>query len=193
MGILACARAGVDLLDHADRLDNECIDAILERDLTVIPSVMYPVRTVQIFDAGLMQPFLPDPVPELFKDVIDGARADLEHVHNMLPRAVAAGVRFASGDDYGTGYLFHGEYAVEHEYYVKEVGLDPLEILRWATKNGAEAMGRADELGTIEVGKLADLVVVDGDPVADIACLQDREKLIAVMQGGVFYKDVLAA
>jgi len=192
VGILECARAGVDLLDHADRLDDECIDLILERDLTVIPSAMYTARTLQIYDAGLMQPFLPDPIPEMFTDVINGARADLENLHEVLPKAVAAGVRFASGDDYGTGYLFHGEYAVEHEYYVKEVGLDPLEVLRWATKNGAEAMRRADDLGTIEVGKLADLVVVDGDPVADITCLQDTNRLLAIIQGGAFYKDAFA-
>ncbi|MEE3330212.1 MAG: amidohydrolase family protein, partial [Myxococcota bacterium] len=71
-------------------------------------------------------------------------------------------------------------------------GLDPLEVLRWATKNGAEAMQRADDLGTIEVGKLADLVVVDGDPVADITCLQDTDRLLAIVQGGAFYKDALA-
>ena len=58
LGILTCVRAGVDLIDHADQLDNECIDAILEHDATIVPSVMYVVRTLELFEQGLMQPFL---------------------------------------------------------------------------------------------------------------------------------------
>ena len=52
-------------------------------------------------------------------------------------------------------------------------------------------MDRRDELGTVEQGKLADLLVVNGDPIADIGCLQDRDKLLAVMKGGLFVKDRL--
>ncbi|MEZ4215877.1 MAG: amidohydrolase family protein [Myxococcota bacterium] len=191
-GILACVRAGVDLLDHVDQLDTECIDAIAERDLTIVPSLMYCVRTLQVFDAGMMAPFLPDPVPPIFLEVMDQMREDVANISAMLAPANAAGVRIVTGDDYGTGYLFHGEYGVELTYYVKECGIAPLDALRWATRAGAEAMGRADELGTIEVGRLADLVVVDGDPVADIQCLESRDNVLAVLKGGVFEKDRLA-
>lgn len=187
-GILACARAGVDLIDHADQLDDECIEAILERDLTIVPSAMYVVRTLQLFDEGMMQSFLPDPIPPIFEETIRTMRSDLENSAVFLPRAVRAGVRIASGDDYGTAYLLHGEYAKEYAYYVDEVGIDALEVLRWATLAGAEAMGRGDELGSIEVGKLADLLVVDGDPVSDIACLQDPERIAIVLKGGNFEK-----
>jgi len=191
-GILACARAGVDLIDHGDRLDAECIDAIATRDLTLVPSVMYCVRTLQVFDAGLMKPFLPDPVPPIFQQVIDQMRDDVANIGQMLSQAQAAGVRIVTGDDYGTGYLLHGEYGVELTYYVKECGIAPIDVLGWATKSGAEAMGRAHDLGTIEAGKLADLVVVDGDPTTDIQCLENADNVLAVLKGGVFEKDELA-
>ena len=187
-GILACARAGVDLIDHADQLDAECIDAILERDLTIVPSVMYVVRTLELFDQGLMKPFLPDPIPPIFMQTIEGMRADLANMTAMLPEAARAGVRIVSGDDYGTAYLAHGEYAKEYTYYVEAMGFDARQVLRWATSSAAEAMGRGGELGRVEAGLLADLIVVDGDPTEDIRCLEDPDRISAVMKEGVFFK-----
>ena len=64
-------------------------------------------------------------------------------------------------------------------------------MIRWATKNGAETVDRSDDLGTIEVGKFADLLVIDGDPVADITCLKDRTNIQAIVKNGSFYKDAL--
>ena len=63
--------------------------------------------------------------------------------------------------------------------------MTPLEVVRCATRTGAEIMGRADEFGTLEPGKFADVLVVDGDVAADISVLEDRSRFIAVMQGGV--------
>ena len=190
-GILACARAGVDVIDHADQLDDECIDAILENDASIVPSVMYVVRTLQFFDQGLMQPFLPDPIPPVFEQTVASMRTDLENMAEVLPRADRAGVRILSGDDYGTAYLAHGEYAKEYTYYVEEMGFDPRRVLTWATSYPAEAMGYGDELGRVEAGMLADLIVVDGDPLTDIRCLEDAVSICAVMKDGVFYKDTL--
>jgi imidazolonepropionase-like amidohydrolase len=68
---------------------------------------------------------------------------------------------------------------------VKHVGFTPLEALKCATKTGAEIMGRGDELGTLRAGKLADVLVVDGDVLADISILEDRKRILAVMQGGI--------
>jgi imidazolonepropionase-like amidohydrolase len=70
-------------------------------------------------------------------------------------------------------------------FFVKYVGLTPLEVIKCATKTGAEIMGRGVEFGTVETGKLADLLVVDGDVLADISFLEDRSRFVAVMQGGV--------
>jgi imidazolonepropionase-like amidohydrolase len=68
---------------------------------------------------------------------------------------------------------------------VRYVGLTPLEVITCATRTGAEIMGRADEFGTLEAGKLADILVVDGDVEKDISVLEDRSRFIAVMQGGL--------
>jgi imidazolonepropionase-like amidohydrolase len=78
----------------------------------------------------------------------------------------------------------------EYEIYTKQLGIPALSVLRWATKNGARAMGLADELGTIAAGKLADLLVVDGDPSADIGVL--RTGIQIVMKDGQIVRDRLA-
>ena len=64
-------------------------------------------------------------------------------------------------------------------------------MVRWATRNGAELMRKGDRLGTIAEGKLADLLVVDGDPLSDVTVLQQQERLLAVVKDGVFHTDRL--
>jgi len=104
----------------------------------------------------------------------------------LVPKANAAGVKLLIGDDFGVAGLMHGDYAKELEAYVNGAGIPALDVIGWATRNGAEMLGMKDELGTIEVGKLADLLVVNGDPVKDITVLQDRANLDVVMKGGTF-------
>jgi imidazolonepropionase-like amidohydrolase len=77
-------------------------------------------------------------------------------------------------------------------FFVRYVGLSPLEVITCATKTGAEILGRADELGTLEPGKLADVLVVDGDVLADVSALEDRTRFLAVLQGGVIKAGRLA-
>ena len=89
------------------------------------------------------------------------------------------------GGDYGFAWNPHGDYAKELTFFVEFVGFAPLETIRCATKTGAEIMGRADEIGTLEVGKLGDVLVVDGDVLGDISILEDRSRFLAVLQGGV--------
>ena len=88
---------------------------------------------------------------------IEVVRREYDHACRMIPKANVAGVRLLVGDDYGVLALPHGSYASELEFYVKELGVAPLDVLRWATRNGAEAMGRATA-GRWRAGKLADLV-----------------------------------
>ena len=115
-------------------------------------------------------------------------KSTIQVCKNVRKHALEAGVKIASGDDYGTPFLLHGEYATELEFYVKQAGIAPLEVIRWATHHGAEAMGMPEDLGDVKVGKLADLLVVDGDPLQDIRCLQDRDNLEAILKGGAFVK-----
>jgi imidazolonepropionase-like amidohydrolase len=104
-------------------------------------------------------------------------------MRERLAAAAAAGVKFVPGDDYGFGALPHGSYSGELACYVEECGIDPLEVIRWATRNGGALTGIPD-LGTIAPGKLADLLVVDGDPSRDIRVLMQPERLLAVFKGG---------
>jgi imidazolonepropionase-like amidohydrolase len=89
------------------------------------------------------------------------------------------------GGDYGFAWNPHGTYAKELTFFVRHVGFSPPETIRCATKTGAEIMGRGQEFGTLEVGKLADVLVTGGDVVGDISILEDRTRFLAVMQGGV--------
>jgi len=81
---------------------------------------------------------------------------------------------------------------MELSFFVKDVVLTPLEVLTCASRTVTEIMGRGDEFGTLERGKLADVLVVDGDPVKDITVLGDRSKFLAIMQGGVIKAGQLA-
>ena len=166
---LICARAGVDILDHVDGLDEECIEAIVEHDCLVLPSLFLPyICGSGQGKADYCQRFDP---------------ADYNHMLEMLPRAMAAGVKIIPGDDYGVWDLPHGDYARELVWYVEEAGFSPLEVINCVTRNGGALTGIAD-LGTIAAGKLADFLVVDGDPSVDIRILLNREHIQAVVKGG---------
>ena len=117
--------------------------------------------------------------------VIDGHQETLEGGAESALRILKAGGRLGMGGDYGFAWNPHGDYAKELTFFVNYVGFTPLQTITCATKNGAEIMGRGDEFGTLEPGKLADVLVVDGDVLADIAILEDRTRFLAVLQGGV--------
>jgi len=116
----------------------------------------------------------------------------LEMGYKAVQKANKAGVRLVIGDNFGTSWMPHGTYAVELEFYVKYVGISPLDVIRWATRNGAGLLGMGDEIGTIEAGKIADRLVVNGDPIRDICVLSDRTRLDSVMKGGEFVESRLA-
>ena len=173
--ILLCVKLGVHIIDHGDGLDQECFGPLVESGTFLTPSLLFPKEMMMVM-AG--HPFA------------DAMKQPWDEMAAVLPAASAAGVKLLVGDDYGAFTLTHGRYGEEMELYVRECGVPALEVLRWATKHGAEAMGI--DAGIIEAGKLADLVVVDGDPSADIAVLKDREKILAVFKGGMAVKDNLA-
>jgi imidazolonepropionase-like amidohydrolase len=165
--ILECIELGVDVIDHADELDGECIEAMVSAGTFVAPSALYLEKLLAL-------PELRVPGSE---PVIEASERELENLLQRVPEANAAGVKLVVGDDFGTVLLPHGTYAEELDFYVKRFGISPLDVIRWATRNGAELAGVEAELGTVEAGKLADLLVVDGDPTVDISVLGDRDKL----------------
>jgi len=121
----------------------------------------------------------------LSQRVIDGHQETLEGGAASYRKILKAGGRIGMGGDYGFGWNPHGDYAKELSFFVNYVGFSPLETLKCATKTGAEIMGRAHDLGTLEPGKLADVLLVDGDVLKDITLLEDRRNILTVLQGGV--------
>jgi imidazolonepropionase-like amidohydrolase len=105
-------------------------------------------------------------------------------------KALAAGVRMALGTDLGS--FGRGENAGELAYMV-EAGMTPMQAIVSATRRGAECMGLGGEVGVVRAGLLADLLVVDGDPLQDVRILQDQARLQLIMQNGVIHKNLLGS
>jgi imidazolonepropionase-like amidohydrolase len=173
-GIKNALRAGYDCIEHGTFMDDEALDLLLQRDVPCVPALYFEKASI-----------LRGPEFGLPQAVIDGHQETLDGGTASALRILRAGGRIGLGGDYGFGWNPHGDYAREITFFVKDVGFTPLEAIKCATKTGAEIMGRASEFGTVEAGKLADLLIVDGDVLADIALLEDRKRFIAVMQGGI--------
>jgi imidazolonepropionase-like amidohydrolase len=180
-GIKNALRAGYDTIEHGTFMDDEAMDLLLERNTPVIPALYFEKASVEL-----------GPQFGLPQAVIDGHQETLDGGAESARRILRAGGRLGMGGDYGFGWNPHGDYARELVFFVRDVGLTPLEVIKCATKTGAEIMGRGDEFGTLEKGKLADVLVVDGDPVKDIGVLTERKRFLAVMQGGVLKAGSLA-
>jgi imidazolonepropionase-like amidohydrolase len=178
--ILMAVDLGIDVVDHADGMDRECIDRIVAAGVFVVPSMFFVYRLWEMLKG--VNPAM-----------AQSMRDDLDAAFEILPVAAGAGVKLVLGDDYGAAGFPHGIYGQELEFYVKVAGIAPLDVIRWATVNGAALMGRADELGTVTTGKRADLLVVDGDPITDISVLADRARILAIMKDGHFVKDEITA
>lgn len=108
----------------------------------------------------------------------------IETVGRMRKR----GIRVLPGGDYGFAYTPHGTYARDLWLFVKLLGFSPMDALVAATRLGGEIMGRSGELGVVTAGALADLLVVDGDPLANIELLQDRRALRMIMKDGALHR-----
>ena len=173
-GIKNALRAGYDTIEHGTFIDDEGLDLLLARDVPCVPALYFEKASI-----------LRGPEFGLPQTVIDGHQETLDGGSASALRILRAGGRIGLGGDYGFGWNPHGDYAREISFFVKDVGFTPLEAIKCATKTGAEIMGRADEFGTVETGKLADLLIVDGDVLKDITLLEDRSRFIAVIQGGV--------
>ncbi len=180
-GIKNALRAGYDTLEHGTFMDDEAMELLLERDVPVVPALYFEKVSVER-----------GPEFGLSQAVIDGHQETLDGGAESALRILRAGGRIGMGGDYGFGWNPHGDYAKELTFFTREVGFTPLETITCATKTGAEIMGRGDEFGTLEAGKLGDVLVVDGDVSEDITLLEDRDRFLAVMQGGVVKAGSLA-
>ncbi|MGL5005084.1 MAG: amidohydrolase family protein, partial [Casimicrobium sp.] len=98
------------------------------------------------------------------------------------------GIRVLPGGDYGFAFTPHTQNARDLEFFVKYLGMTPMEAIRSCTLYGGQVMKRGHELGLVKEGYLADLLLVDGDPLANISILRDPKRILAVMKDGNFAK-----
>ncbi|MEX2146746.1 MAG: amidohydrolase family protein [Candidatus Rokuibacteriota bacterium] len=170
------AQAGVDSIEHATYANDDTLKRIADQGLFLVPGLRY---LYSIIDNG--------PRFGIAEDIIgpSGLRDEIKQAADTYRRARDLGIRLCPGGDFGFAWCPHGEYAKDIQVFVDVLGFSPLEAIVAATRHGAELMRMQDRIGTLVPGKLADLVVVDGDPLRDIAVLQDRARL-AVMKGGRF-------
>ncbi len=173
-GIKNALRAGYDAIEHGTFMDQEALDLLLKRDVPCVPALQFEYASI-----------VHGPEFGMSQRVVDGHQETLDAGAESARMILRAGGRLGMGGDYGFAWTPHGTYAKELTFFVNFVGLTPLEVLTCATKTGAEIMGRGDEFGTLEKGKLADVLVVDGDLLKDISILEDRKNILAVLQGGI--------
>lgn len=172
-GIDAALRAGVKSIEHGSFMDAETAELFKRYDAVLVPTVLAGMTVVEW--ANDPDTFLP---PNSVKKALEVGPA----MQDMATLAWESGVTIAFGTD--TGVSKHGDNAKEFQYMVA-AGMTPMEAIRSATVVAAEHIEMGDEIGTLEVGKHADLIAVDGDPLADVSELMDVD---FVMKGGVVYK-----
>ncbi|HTB98613.1 MAG TPA: amidohydrolase family protein [Terracidiphilus sp.] len=168
-GILWATEAGVDSIEHGSYIDDASIAAMKQRGTYLVP-------TLYLEDWMVQSGHLP-PIYE--KKMIDVSAVAKSHIR----RAIQAGVKIAMGTD--AAVYPHGLNAHELDVYVNQMGMTPLAALQTATVNAADLMGWSDKAGTLEVGKWADMIAVEKNPLVDIRVLQDVK---FVMKAGVVYK-----
>lgn len=170
-------RAGVDLIGHANYLDDEAVD-LLRRErhrISVGPGIAWEVSLLERgHEIGLPR----DAMERI------GYRAEIDATVDAVTRLREAGVPLLIGGDYGLNIAPHGTNARDLQLFVELFAMSPAEALLCATRDGGAAARPEGDLGTLEEGKLADLLVVDGDPIDDITVLQDPARIVAVMQRG---------
>ena len=176
-GVKLCVQAGIDVIEHATYADDEAIEMIAEQKdrIFIVPGLGY--------HWGIIEKGLACGISQELMDAT-GYQDEWECGCAAMDKMRKAGIRVIPGGDYGFIWCPHGEYAKDIELFVTYMGFSPMEALVAATKHGSELMRTEKETGTIETGKFADLLIVDGDPLEDIAILQDRSKLALVMKDG---------
>ncbi|MGW5128923.1 amidohydrolase family protein [Streptomyces sp. NPDC004069] len=171
-GILAAVRGGVDSVEHGYAISDECIELMLEKGTFLVPTLSSALR---VPDPKLVPPYL-------YEKKVRWSEIAREHVS----KALRAGVNVALGTD--AGVCPHGRNLLELAHMV-ELGMTPGDAIVAGTRHSARLLGVDDELGTLEVGKIADLVVVAPDPLADISVLADPDSVELVVQAGEVVKD----
>jgi imidazolonepropionase-like amidohydrolase len=178
-GIKNAVLAGVESIEHCIYPDDETLAEMKARATFMVPTLVAPVWALR-YAERMPGSLHPESVRKA-GEVVDAHK-------QAFRRALDDGVRIAFGTDQGVGP--HGRNAEELEHMV-QAGMRPMQAIVAVTKTASECAHMADQVGTLEPGKLADLLIVDGDPLADIGILRARAKLLMIMQGGRAHKNEL--
>lgn len=175
-------RAGVDFVGHANYLDDEAIELLAEHKerIFVGPAIAWEVTYLEKCETiGVTRETV----------IQQGYQAEIEATIKTVEKLRKADIKMVVGGDYGISIAPHGTYAKDLEYFVTMFGMSPAESLHCATRNGGLAYDPNGSVGTLVADSLADLIIVDGNPLDDITVLQDHSRL-RVMRDGVMYQDL---
>ena len=176
--VLMALRHDIEVIYHANYADERALDALeAARDRVFVGPALGLTYNLSQGAGGV--------TVERARDFERELEVSVETVARMRKR----GIRLLPGGDYGFPATPHGTYARDLWVFVKILGFSAMETLVAATRLGGALMGRPDDLGVVKAGALADLLLVDGDPLTDIAILQDCGALRMIMKGGALHKD----
>jgi imidazolonepropionase-like amidohydrolase len=173
-GMKNAVKAGAHSIEHATLMDEEAAGLMREYGVFMVPTLSALATTACCpADGG---------VPE---SALTKARALQARHESSFKKALRTGLKIALGTDAGTPFNHHGDNAQELERMVA-LGMTPMDAILSATSSAAVLLGLGDVIGTIEAGRQADLLVVDGNPLRRITMLRERDRVAGVMQGGRF-------
>ncbi len=173
-GIRAAAKAGVSSIEHCTMVDDEGIEYMLKNKVIAVPTF----NVLRVLAAG-------EPFGVARSSALKSASLIPHHLEN-IKKAYDCGVRCVFGTDTGTPLGIHGKQHPEFALMVN-AGISPVDTLLAATRYAMEMIGWSDRLGTVEVGKLADIVAVNGDPLENMECMS-AENIAFVMKDGKVYR-----
>lgn len=184
-GTQKCLQAGVDVLFHVEYTDEKTLDMLEEAKDRVIVAPSVGLLHTMLNEASAFG---------VTREVATamGIAALLEASQKTHTELRKRGIRHTIGGDYGLAFSPNGSNARDLQYFVDYYGYQPADALVCATRNGGLAMRSAGDLGTISAGSLADLLLVDGDPLNDISIMTDAAKLVLIMKGGAIHKNTVA-
>jgi imidazolonepropionase-like amidohydrolase len=172
-GAKRAIRAGIDSIEHGTFLDDEALDMMKSHGTYYVPTLMAPEGIQEQINKGT---YIPAPI-------LAKAKVAIASVHQTFQRALAKGLKIGMGTD--AAVYAHGRNPEEFHLMV-DLGMKPIDALKAGTSADADLLGLADKIGTLETGKLADVVAVPGDPLENI---RQTEHVFFVMKEGVIYKN----